>query len=166
VLTSDYTSTTGRAAGHRLHGSTRRRHRPLRLRLHTSPALTFPDAPRGLEFQPRRHAAGGRSSDRPNLHGSASTPPPIVPGRGATHRVVLGVVPARPEKSAIGLCLGRQSGTTPDTARHKKSIRPHSVGPLSAGPFRARALEFYSQPPYAPYSMLSPALVVGAAWPI
>jgi hypothetical protein len=39
-----------------------------------------------------------------------------------------------PEKSAIGPGLGRQSGTTPDTARHEESIGPHS-----AGPFRARA---------------------------
>jgi hypothetical protein len=62
-----------------------------------------------------------------------------VPGRVATHRAVLGTVPARPEKSAIGPGLGRQSGTTPDTARHEESIGPHSVGPNSVGPFRARA---------------------------
>jgi hypothetical protein len=46
---------------------------------------------------------------------------------------------------------GRQFDTTPDSARHKKAIGLYRVGPLSAGPFRARAglgsggrLEFYS----------------------
>jgi hypothetical protein len=44
------------------------------------------------------------------------------------------VVPVRHEKTTLGPCLGRKVGTTPDTARHEKSIGPHS-----AGPFRARA---------------------------
>jgi hypothetical protein len=49
-------------------------------------------------------------------------------------------VPARPEKTTIGSCLGRQSGTMPDTARHEEPIGPHSVGPRRAGPDRARAV--------------------------
>jgi hypothetical protein len=64
-------------------------------------------------------------------------PSAIVPCRVAAHRAVLGVVPARPEKLAIGPCLGRQFGTTPDTARHEKAIGPHRVGPHRAGPNRA-----------------------------
>jgi hypothetical protein len=43
----------------------------------------------------------------------------LVPGRAPAHRAVFGVVLARPEKQALGPCLGRQFGTTPDTARHE-----------------------------------------------
>jgi hypothetical protein len=50
------------------------------------------------------------------------------------------VVPARPEKEAIGPCLGRQFGTRPNTARHEVAIGPNSVGPHRAGPDRARAV--------------------------
>jgi hypothetical protein len=63
----------------------------------------------------------------------------IVPARLRPVGPVLDVVPARPEKTAIGPGLGRQSGTMPDTTRHEEPIGPHSVGPLSVGPFRARA---------------------------
>jgi hypothetical protein len=62
-----------------------------------------------------------------------------VSGRVTAHRAVFGTMLARPEKSAIRPWLGHQSGTTPDMAQHEESIRPHSVGPLSAGLFRARA---------------------------
>jgi hypothetical protein len=53
----------------------------------------------------------------------------VVLGRAPAHRVVFSVRPAPPEKSAIGSCLGRQPGTTADTARHEKAIGPHRVGP-------------------------------------
>jgi hypothetical protein len=87
---------------------------------------------------------GGGLCRRPGPGGQcpAPLPPPlcvVVPGRAPANRAVFGVGPARPEKMAIGSCLGRQSGTTPDTARHEESIGPHSVEPHSAGPFRARA---------------------------
>jgi hypothetical protein len=49
------------------------------------------------------------------------------------------VVPARPEKTSIGPGLGRQSGTTPDTARHETVAVPDRARPLSAGLFRASA---------------------------
>jgi hypothetical protein len=63
------------------------------------------------------------------------------PGHGpvAALRAVCVSVPARPEKWAIGSCLGRQFSTTPDTARHEKAIRLYRAGPLSAGPFKASA---------------------------
>jgi hypothetical protein len=48
-------------------------------------------------------------------------------------------VPARPEKETVGSCLGRQFGTTPDTARHEVAIGPDSVGLHRVGPNRARA---------------------------
>jgi hypothetical protein len=63
-----------------------------------------------------------------------------VSGQVAAHRTVLSVVPARPEKTAIGLCMGLQSGPTPDMARHKDSIGPLRAGLLRAMPFRARAV--------------------------
>jgi hypothetical protein len=63
----------------------------------------------------------------------------VVSGRASAHRAVFGVVLARPEKQAIGPCLGRQLGPTPDTARHEDPIGPHSVGPHRAGLDRARA---------------------------
>jgi hypothetical protein len=62
-----------------------------------------------------------------------------VPARLRPIGPILGVVPARPEKTTIGPGLGRQSGTMPDTGRHEEPIGSHSVGPLSAGPFRATA---------------------------
>jgi hypothetical protein len=65
--------------------------------------------------------------------------PAIVPGRVTAHRAVLGVVPARPEKLAIGPCLGRQFGPTPNTARHEKGFGLHSAGLHRAGLHRARA---------------------------
>jgi hypothetical protein len=142
------TTTTPRAAG---------------LRLHTPPTRTSVALPpcaaagMGLRLPLSRYAVGGWSFGRAGLRrgapelrtrrppraagvaASASTPPAIVPCRVAAHRANLGVVPARLEKSAIGPCLGRQFGTTPDTARHEKAIGPHRVGPYRAGPNRARA---------------------------
>jgi hypothetical protein len=79
-----------------------------------------------------------------------------VPARSRPIGPFLGAVPARPEKSVIGPGLGRQSGTTPDTARHEESIGPHSVGPNSAGPFRARA----GLGPGGPFGILYPPVIV------
>jgi hypothetical protein len=56
--------------------------------------------------------------------------------RVVAHRPVRAVDTTRPEKQTIGSC---QCGTTPDTARHERSIEPHRAGLLSVGLFRASA---------------------------
>jgi hypothetical protein len=93
--------------------------------------------------------AGARSAPpaclvaHPSNAASASADAGVGPSRPigpvAARRPVRAAGTTRPEKQAIGSCLGRQCGTAPDTARHEESIGPHSAGPLSAGPFRARA---------------------------
>jgi hypothetical protein len=80
-------------------------------------------------------------------------------GPVAARRPVRAAGTTRPEKQAIGSCLGRQCGTAPDTARHEESTGPHSAGPLSAGPFRARA----GLGPGGPFGILYPQVSSGDA---
>jgi hypothetical protein len=60
----------------------------------------------------------------------------VVSGRDATHRAVLGAVPTRPEKSAIGLDLARQSDTTSEMKNPSSHIVPGRLvsGHLGLGP--------------------------------
>jgi hypothetical protein len=70
-------------------------------------------------------------------------------------------VPARPEKEAIGPCLGHQIGTRPNTPRHEVAIGPNSVGLHRVGPNRARA----GLGPCGPFGILYRWQLASAATP-